>query len=41
MPELEIGLIDERELNFNQLFPQFKEKKKIQVKNYSPFDFKC
>ena len=41
MPELEIGLVDEGELNFNQSFLKFNAKKKIQEKNYFRFDFKC
>ena len=41
MPELEIGLVDGGELNFNQSFLKFNVKKKIQVKSYSRFDFKC
>ena len=41
MPELETGLADEGKLDFNQSFLQFNVKKKIQVKSYSWFDFKC
>ena len=41
MPELEIGLVDGGELNFNQSFLKFNVKKKIQAKSYSLFDFKC
>ena len=41
MPELEIGLTDGGELNFNQSFRKFYIKKNIQAKNYSQFDFKC
>ena len=41
MPELEIGLADEGELNFNQSFLKFNVKKKLQAKSYSQFDFKC
>ena len=41
MPELEIELVDGGELNFNQSFLQVNVKKKIQVKSYSRFDFKC
>ena len=40
MPELEIGLVDVGELNFNQLFLKFNVKKKIQGKSYFRFDFK-
>ena len=40
MPELEIGLVDGCELNFNQSFLKFNVKKKIQAKSYSRFDFK-
>ena len=40
MPELEIGLVDGGELNFNQSFLKFNVKKKIQAKSYSRFDFK-
>ena len=35
MPELEIGLVDYSELNFNQSFLKFNIKKKIQAKSYS------
>ena len=41
MPELEIGLVDGCELNFNQSFLKFNVKKKIEVESYSRFDFKC
>ena len=41
MPELKIRLVDEGKLNFNQSFLKFDVKKKIQVKSYSLFDFKC
>ena len=41
MPELEIGLVDGCELNFNQCFLKFNVKKKIEVESYSRFDFKC
>ena len=41
MPELEIGLADGGELNFNQYFLKFNVKKKIQSRSYSRFDFKC
>ena len=40
MPELEIGLVDGGELNFNQSFLKFDVNKKIQAKSYSWFDFK-
>ena len=40
MSELEIGLADGGELNFNQSFLKFNVKKKIQAKNYFRFDFK-
>ena len=40
MPELEIGLVDGCELNFNQCFLKFNVKKKIQATSYSRFDFK-
>ena len=39
MPELEIGLVDGSELNFNQSFLQFNVKKKIQVRSSSRFDY--
>ena len=35
MPELEIGLVDGDELNFNRSFLKFNVKKKIQAKSYS------
>ena len=42
MPELEIGLVNGGELNFNQPFLKFNvEKKKIKAKNYSQIDFIC
>ena len=41
MPELEIGLVDGCELNFNQSFLKFNVKKKIEAESYSRFDFKC
>ena len=34
MPELEIGLVDGGELNFNQSFLKFNVKKKIQAKSF-------
>ena len=41
MPELDIGLIDEAKLNFDQSFLQFNLKKKIYAKSSTRFDFKC
>ena len=41
MPELNIGLVDGGELNFDQSFLQFNVKKKIYAKSSSRFDFKC
>ena len=41
MPELEIGLVDGGELDFNQSFLQFNMKKKMQTKSSSRYDFKC
>ena len=41
MTELEKGLVDGGELNFNQSFLQFNVKTKIHAKNYFQFDFKC
>ena len=41
MPELEIGLVDGGELNFNQSVLQFHVKKKAKVKSSNRFDFKC
>ena len=41
MPELEIGLVDGGELNFNQSVLQFHVKKKAKVKRSNRFDFKC
>ena len=41
MPELEIGLVDGYELNFNQSFLKFNVKKEIEAHSYSRFDFKC
>ena len=40
MPELEIGLVNRDELNFNQSFLEFIVNKNIQAKSYSRFDFK-
>ena len=39
MPELEIGLVDGCELNFNQSFLKFNVKKKIEVESYSRLIF--
>ena len=41
MPELEIGLINGGELNFNQSFLLFNLNKKLQAKGSSRFEFKC
>ena len=41
MPELEIGLADGSELNFNQSYLKFNVTKKVQAKSCSQFDFKC
>ena len=41
MPELEIGLVDGCQLNFNQSFLEFNVKEKIEAEDYSRFDFKC
>ena len=41
MPELKIGLADERALNFDQSFLQFNAKKKINAKKSFRFEFKC
>ena len=41
MPKLDIGLVDEGKLDFNQYFLQFNVKKKLFAKNSSQFDFKC
>ena len=40
MPELDIGLVDGGELNFDQSFLQFNIKNKIHAKSSSRFDFK-
>ena len=40
MPELDIGLADGGELNFDESFLQFNVKKKIHGKISSRFDFK-
>ena len=40
MPELNIGLVDGGELNFDQSFLQFNVKKTIYAKSSSRFDFK-
>ena len=34
MPELDIGLVNGGELNFDQSFPQFNVKKKIYAKEF-------
>ena len=41
MPELDIGLVDGGELNFDQSFLQFNVRKKIYAKSSSRFDCKC
>ena len=41
MSELDKGIVDGGEFNFNQSFLKFSVKKKIQVKSYSRFDLKC
>ena len=41
MSEIEIGLNDGDNLNFDQSFLQFNVKKKIYAKCSSQFDFKC
>ena len=41
MPELDIGLVDGGELNFDQSFLQFNVKKKLYAKSSSRFGFKC
>ena len=40
MPELEVGLADRGELNFDQSFLQFNAKKKVYAKSSSRFEFK-
>ena len=40
MPEIDIGLNDRGELNFDQSFLQLNVKKKIYTKSSSRFDFK-
>ena len=40
MPELEIGLADGSELNFDQYLLQFNDEKKISAKDPSQFEFK-
>ena len=40
MPELDVGLVDGGELNFNQSLQQFRVKKKVRVKISTRFDFK-
>ena len=39
--EYEIGLADVSVLNFDQDFPEFNAKKKINAKKSSRFEFKC
>ena len=39
MPELEIGVVDGCELNFDQSFLKFNVKKIIEAESYSRFDF--
>ena len=39
MSELEIGLVDEGEINFDQSFLPFNAKKKISAKSSSRFEF--
>ena len=41
MPELDKGLVEGNELNFDRSFLKFNVKKKIYVKRSSHFDFKC
>ena len=41
MSELEIGLVDGGEMNFDQSFLQFNVKKNIYAKSSSQFEFKC
>ena len=41
MPELEVGLVNGCDLNFNESFLKFNVKKKIEADSYSWFDFKC
>ena len=41
MAELQIGLVDEGELNFDQSFLQFNGNKNVNEKSFSWFDFKC
>ena len=41
MAELDIGLVDEAKLNFDQSFLQFNAKKKLYARSSSRFDFKC
>ena len=40
MPELDIGLVDGSELNFDQSFLQFNVRKKLYAKRSCRFDFK-
>ena len=41
MPEIEIVFVDGSEFTFDQSFLQFNVKKKIYVKSFSRFQFKC
>ena len=41
MHELEIGLADVSAQNFDQYFLEFNAKKKLNVKKFSRFEFKC
>ena len=41
MHELEIGLANVSALNFDQYFLEFNAKKKLNVKKFSRFEFKC
>ena len=41
MAELQIGLVDEGELNFDQSFLKFNVNKNVHAKSSSWFDFKC
>ena len=41
MPELEIDLVHGGELDFDKFYLQFNAEKKIHVKSFSRFEFKC
>ena len=41
MPEVDIGLVDGGQFNFDQSFLQLNVKKKIYENNSFRFDFKC